>query len=406
MSTRKIRLSQKLTLRFRDLSMPEAGGDAAELMNQETDQGSDETFDSLPDLLPYLFQSQDKSSAPDLPYLETDCSTYKLWESCITDVIPLASQFEETERHWMLTGTQTSGADNLQSTDSDSITFPTRIGVRENLRRVQAFSPQTSIMYGKQDILRSEDLPTAHADATCDAAVRFEGQPEPLNIDGRINGISADCYLIVDEDATKESPIDESTVTNATYDATIEFEKQPDALDISGDTDGICADCYLFLDGDMMKESPSRESAVTDETVENSILSSISAVPDGQKEHSKIKKRTTRRKSPHQADSYYSLDFPKQFRKQKRSIAPRRREGQSASIDLVHTMNWLTDANIRQDRLEPDQVGEVIANLPNNKKKRTSQARKTKISSVKKLFDEPPANQSVNLQPSRRRGTK
>jgi hypothetical protein len=101
--------------------MPDADGNVADLTNQGTDLGSpDKTFDILPDLLPYVFHSQDKSSAPDLPYLVTDCLTYKLWESCATDVILLASQIEETE-HWLSTGTHTSGADtganNLQSND-------------------------------------------------------------------------------------------------------------------------------------------------------------------------------------------------------------------------------------------------------------------------------------------------
>ena len=395
--------------------MQDADGNVAELVNQGTDQGSpDETFDSLPDLLPYIFQSQDKSSAPDLPCLVTECSTYKFWESCTTDVIPLASQIEEAE-HWRLTGTHTTIDDNLQSFDSDNITMPTRIAVRENLRRVQAFPPQKSILCVEQDISRSEDLQGAHDDVTYDAAMESERQPDSLDTDGDTGEICADCYLIVDEAMTKKSPFEETIVADVTCDAAIEVEKQPDSLNIGGNADGnICADCPS-LDGYVMKESPFEESPVADETEDNSRLSSINKELDDQEKHvdkhPEVKKRTKRtlirtKKSPFQASGDYRLDFPKEIRKQKRSIS-RRREGSSASINSFQKMYWLSDTDTRQDHLERDQSTQVAANPPNKKKKRTSQTRKNERKSVfmisgRQLLSEPP---TMKLQPSGRQGT-
>ena len=365
MSTRKIRLSQKLTLSFRDNSKRDiADGNSAGLPNQETDQGSsDETFDSLPDLLPYIFQSQPESSTDDLPYVVTDCSTYKLWESCTSDVNPLALQIEEA-KHWLLTGTQSRGADSLQSNDCESVTIATRIGVRENLRRVHAFSPQTSIMYAEEDVSRSEALRSVQADVICDAEI-------------------------------------------------LEFEKDSDPLDIDGDTDGICGDCYLNLDEYVIKESQIDESTVADDAVKNSRLSSISdVVPhDQQEEHvdkdSDVKKQTQRRMSPHQASTgnSYSSNFLKEIRKQKRST-PRRRERPSSSIHLVHKMKWLSATN--DDHLELDQGAKVTVNLPDKKERKTSQTMKSrrKPVSTREQLGEPLVIQSVNLQPSGHRGKK
>lgn len=361
--------------------MPDAGA-VADLLNEEPDQSSSaETFDSLPDLLPYIFQSQTECSAPDLTYLVSDCSTYKLWESCTTDVIPLTSQNEEAvhwpsngthtrgasqllasqneeAEHWPLTGSQTRGANNseasddahknLKSNDRDSVTEVTKIGVRENLRRVQAFSPHTSILYGEKDLNLDglpvrENLWSAHDDGACDAL--------------------------------------------------IEIGRQPDPLDFDADTNEICVESYLILEEDMVKKSPSDESADADETVENSRLSSINEAPDGLEEyvekHPEVKKQSTRRKSPYQAS-----DFPKEFRKQKRS-KPRRRDRPSASINLVRKLNWLSDTG--HDHLDGDRGAQVTANIVDNEEK-TKLKRKTRktvsVTSVTVLPTEPPASQT------------
>jgi hypothetical protein len=108
------------------------------------------------------------------------------------------------------------------------------------------------------------------------------------------------------------------------------------------------------------------------------------------------------------SSNYYSLDFPKEIRKQKRST-PRRREGPLASINVEHKMNWLSDTSTKQDHLKRDQGAQVAANPPDKKEKRTSLTRKTTRKSVsislgRQLFSEPQTNQSAKPQPSSRRG--
>lgn len=388
MSTRKIKLSQKLTLRFRDISMPDASA-VADLLEEPDQSSSAETFDSLPDLLPYIFKSQTESPASDLTYFVSDCSTYKLWESCTTDVIPLASPNEEAEHwpsngthtrganqplasqneeagHWPLTSAQTRGANNsessddthknLKSNDRDSVTEVTKIGARDNLRRVQAFSPHTSILYVENDLSLDglpvrEDVWCARDDVACDHAV-------------------------------------------------VEIGRQPDPLDIDADTNEICVDSYLIPDEDMAKELPFDEPTDADETAENSRLSSIiNEAPDGLEveKHPEVKKQSTRRKS-----SYQASDFPKEVTKQKRST-PRRRDPPSASVNLVRKLNWLTETEQdHQGHLDADQGAHVTANIVEKTIPKTRKPRSTKsVTSVTSLSSKTPAS-----QPRSRRGRK
>lgn len=365
MSTRRIKLSQKLTLRFRDTSKSDASA-VADLLSEEPEENSStETFDSLPDLLPYIFQTE--SPAPDLSYFVNDSSTYKLWESCTPDVIPLASQNEESE-HWMTTGTQIREAigsessddsqKNLKSSDTDSVFEATKIGVRENLRRVQAFSPHTSILYAEKDLNldnlpMTESLWSAHDGVACDAVIENEGPPDPLDMDA--------------------------------------------------DTSEICIESYLILDEDMAKKSPSDKSTDADETTENSGLSSINQAPHGIEEcddKNPQDKQSTRRKS-----SYHTSDFPKEFRKQKRST-PKRPDRPSASINLVRKLNWLSDTG--HEHLERDQDAQITENILDTKRKTNSKARQPRqprktvyVSSVKIQSNEPLAS-----KPRNRRGRK
>jgi hypothetical protein len=55
-------------------------------------------------------------------------------------------------------------------------------------------------------------------DVTCDAAMESERQPGALDTGGDTDGICAACYLILDEDMTKESLLDEYTFSNVTID--------------------------------------------------------------------------------------------------------------------------------------------------------------------------------------------
>lgn len=379
MSTRKIKLSQKFTLRFRDITLPDADA-VAELLNDDPDQGSsaDETFNSLPDLFPDIFQSQTKSSVPtlDLSYSIGDCSTYKLWESCTADVIPLASQ-SEAAACWLLTGMLTSGGtDNgvhhndsesdLHCHVSDCATRATKISFRENLRRVQAFSPHTSILDIEKDLeldspSARETLQSVHAQVTCEAV--------------------------------------------------IEYDRQPNSLEIDGDKDETCVDSYLLLEEDMTNESQLEDFTLADENAPCSRLSSSSEIPHilqvlVDNKHPEVKKSIRKRKSTYLAANYYSLELPKEFRKQKRSTPRRGRP--PGSTNLVRKMRWLSDTP--NDHLECDQGTETVANLQDDKENKVTKTRRfgrktVSVSTVSILSSDPPlTSQNLKLQRTMRRG--
>lgn len=154
MSTRKIRLSKTLTLRFRDSPML-----VQEAANGKKSQDTDhQAFESLPDLLPGIFRSSQTDGPAGLAmvysignYSETD----QEWESTSDLALSLGgSHHEATDLICFLNETPDSGGtDNSVRSDPTQIgssfqfleveynftlTPPLRI---ENLRRVQAYPP-------------------------------------------------------------------------------------------------------------------------------------------------------------------------------------------------------------------------------------------------------------------------